>query len=98
MRGSVKRGDGALAYGARTLEVIRQRLGGAVFVSPVEIAGALDVSTNVVDGWIDAGQVEWIDLGGHPHRGKDRRRTKPYRKVLTESLVEFLRGRVGGMQ
>ncbi len=73
--------------GIPSLEIIASRLPSKPFVSPAEIASALDTKADTVYRWIDSGEFEYIDLGSGEH-GKRR-----YRINLT-SFLTFLKGRV----
>lgn len=73
--------------GIRSLEIVASRLPSKPFVTPVEVALALDTKVDTVYRWIDSGLFEYLDLGSGEH-GKRR-----YRINLT-SFLTFLKSRI----
>ena len=73
--------------GITSLEIIASRLPSKPFVSPAEIASALDTNPDTVYRWIDSGCFEYLDLGSG-EAGKRR-----YKVNLT-SFLTFLKSRV----
>jgi len=71
---------------ADMIGTLRARLtrGRRDFLTPADIAAALDVSCLTVYGWIQAGDVEALDAGTHG---------RPAFKVFMPSLLSFLEQR-----
>lgn len=79
--------DRRLFEGVRSLEIVIARLPSAPFLSPSDIACALNTKADTVYRWIDSGRFEVMDLGS----GATGR---PRYRIERVSFLRFLRGRV----
>jgi len=79
--------DRRLFAGVRSLEIVISRLPSKPYLTPTEIALALDTKSDSVYRWIESGRFEYMDIGSGGGG-------KPRYRIERSSFLLFLRGRV----
>lgn len=79
--------DRVLFAGIRSLEAVISRLPSAPFLTPADIATALDTKVDTVYRWIDSGRFEVMNLGSGTSG-------KPRYRIERISFLNFLKSRI----